>query len=287
MIPAHILFPVDFSERATRTAPYIEAMAKRFDSKVTLLHASLADQYVATIEPYMNIQLALDTRNEELQKMLDTFTKRHLPSIKTEQVLKTGDADAVITQFAHEHGVDLIMMPSHGYGPFRSLLLGSVTAKVLHDAQCPVWTGAHMEKIAQNSHLPCDTILCAVDLDSQTETLMKWSADFARSLGAKLRFIHSIPREETWATHHFGGDLIKEIKGEANRTIGQFQKNVGLEMPVCVGLGNPGEVVREEAKRHSADLILIGRGCIKGNLGRLRTHAYSIIRQAPCPVISV
>lgn len=286
MIPAHVLFPVDFSERATRMAPYTEAIAKRFGSKVTLLHAFLLDQYAATMEPYRNIQLALATRNEELQKRLDSFTKEHLPSIKTQQVLKAGDADIVITQFAHEHDVDLIMMPSHGYGPFRSLLLGSITAKVLHDAKCPVWTDAHMEKIS-SSHLPCGTIICAVDLESQTETLMKWSADFARSLRAKLRFIHAIPREETWATYHFGNDLIKEIKEEANRTINQFQKAIGLEMPVCMGLGSPGDVVREEAKRHSADLIVIGRGCIKGTLGRLRTHAYNIIRQAPCPVISV
>lgn len=30
------------------------------------------------------------------------------------------------------------MMPTHGYGLFRSLLIGSVTAKVLHDAKCPI-----------------------------------------------------------------------------------------------------------------------------------------------------
>jgi len=34
-------------------------------------------------------------------------------------------------------------------------------------------------------------------------------------------------------------------------------------------------------------LIVIGRGVLQGTLGRLRTHAYGIIRNAPCPVISV
>ncbi len=37
-------------------------------------------------------------------------------------------------------------MPTHGYGPFRRFILGSVTAKVLHDADCPVWTGVHLEE---------------------------------------------------------------------------------------------------------------------------------------------
>jgi hypothetical protein len=54
-----------------------------------------------------------------------------------------GDPASIITEYAARNRVDLIMMPTHGYGTFRSLLLGSVTAKVLHDAECPVWTGVH------------------------------------------------------------------------------------------------------------------------------------------------
>ena len=36
-------------------------------------------------------------------------------------------------------------MPTHGFGPLRRFLLGSVAAKVLHDAQCPVWTSVHTD----------------------------------------------------------------------------------------------------------------------------------------------
>jgi len=32
---------------------------------------------------------------------------------------------------------------------------------------------------------------------------------------------------------------------------------------------------------------VIARGSAAGGFGRLRTHAYSIIRQSPCPVVSV
>jgi hypothetical protein len=34
-------------------------------------------------------------------------------------------------------------------------------------------------------------------------------------------------------------------------------------------------------------LIVIGRGVMQKTLGRLRSSAYSIIREAPCPVISI
>ena len=35
----HILFPVDFSERCGAIRPFVRAAAKRFDAKLTLLHA--------------------------------------------------------------------------------------------------------------------------------------------------------------------------------------------------------------------------------------------------------
>ncbi len=70
-----------------------------------------------------------------------------------------GDPAQVITAFAHTQGVDLIMMPTHGYGPFRRLLLGSVTAKVLHDAECPVWTAVHMAKAPHRVHSAFSNIL--------------------------------------------------------------------------------------------------------------------------------
>ena len=38
MLPIkHILFPVDFSERSESAVPFVEAIANRFGSKVTLL----------------------------------------------------------------------------------------------------------------------------------------------------------------------------------------------------------------------------------------------------------
>ena len=54
----------------------------------------------------------------------------------TEIIVQEGDPAVNIADYASENGIDLIMMPTHGYGKFRSLLLGSVVSKVLHDADC-------------------------------------------------------------------------------------------------------------------------------------------------------
>jgi nucleotide-binding universal stress UspA family protein len=55
---------------------------------------------------------------------------------------------------------------------------------------------------------------------------------------------------------------------------------------VLAAVGSVADLVRSVALRKRADLVVIGRGCHTG-LDRLRSHAYSIIREAPCPVLSV
>jgi nucleotide-binding universal stress UspA family protein len=48
-----------------------------------------------------------------------------------------------------------------------------------------------------------------------------------------------------------------------------------------------GAVVHTAAVEQDADLVVIGRGVLKEALGRLRSNGYSIIRDSPCPVISI
>lgn len=48
-----------------------------------------------------------------------------------------------IVRYAEEHGADLIVMGTHGYGTVRRFLLGSVADQVLRQATCPVLVVPH------------------------------------------------------------------------------------------------------------------------------------------------
>jgi nucleotide-binding universal stress UspA family protein len=72
-----------------------------------------------------------------------------------------------------------------------------------------------------------------------------------------------------------------------SKTVAKLQEEAGVAAPLCLGAGEVSHVVRDSALGHSADLVVIGRGRATHTLGRLRSHVYSIIRDAPCPVISV
>ena len=191
--------------------------------------------------------------------------------------------------FAHDAakngGVDLIMIPTHGTGLFRSLLLGSVTAKVLHDAKCPVWTATHAEE--QQSPAVPRTILCAVDGTSKTPALIQWAVEFAQRVGANLKLLHVVPPISDWLALPSERELQEQVREEARAKIIAIQRTAGMDVPVRVAVGQIADTVTEEARQEGADLILIGRGSLQSSLGRLRTHAYGIIQKSPCPVLSV
>jgi nucleotide-binding universal stress UspA family protein len=47
------------------------------------------------------------------------------------------------------------------------------------------------------------------------------------------------------------------------------------------------EGIRDTAIEEKADLLIVGRGHETGNLSRMWSHLYTIIRESPCPVLSV
>src|ERR1035438_1854787 len=85
-------------------------------------------------------------RLEQRKTELAAYLGGQCPDIPLIQEVVEGDPAGQIVDYARDHDIGLIVMATHGYGPFRRFLLGSVTAKVLHDAGCPVWTGPHLEE---------------------------------------------------------------------------------------------------------------------------------------------
>jgi nucleotide-binding universal stress UspA family protein len=66
-----------------------------------------------------------------------------------------------------------------------------------------------------------------------------------------------------------------------------LQGFVGAEADLEIEAGEPASIICAAAERLKADVLVIGRGSAAGVFGRLRTNAYAIIRQSPCPVVSV
>jgi nucleotide-binding universal stress UspA family protein len=283
-----IVVPVDFSERSTGAALYAEALQKRFGSKITLLHVLPPPHYeFGAMEVGGSVLEDLfRNRTEQARRDLDAFMADELPPDKADRVLQEGDPAGRIVDYAHEAGASLIVMPTHGYGPFRRFILGSTTAKVLHDADCPIWTGVHLEAHSVEE-IHFNHVAAALDLGPQSERTLMWASRFAAECGARISIVHAMPNLEGRAGEYFDPDWRKHVETAAREEIAALQLRLGASAPIYVDAGDAAETVCALSKELGADLLVIGRGSAAGVFGRLRANAYSIIRQSATPVVSV
>src|SRR5258708_17663863 len=192
-----ILFPVDFSPSCVGMAVYVKRTAAIFGAEVTLVHVCDLSSHNG-FELFARTPDAIAEEHWNLAKSkLELFLNSQFPSTKSRRVLLAGDPAALIMEKAKKSRFDLIMMPTHA-GQFRQMLLGSTTAKVLSDADCPVLTIQHAATIAPRS-LEHGTWICAVELSSDSERLLLYAREAASAAGAKLSVVHAIQTGEAGA----------------------------------------------------------------------------------------
>ena len=288
MVPvAKILLPVDFSERSVGAVHCAQRLAQRFSPEIILLHVLAPMQYRLGDTEMGGVMLG-DLYRAQLESLtldLEQFQQAELAGCNVRRLVADGDPAFRIVEFAHDEKVDLIMMPTHGCGLFRRYILGSNTAKVLHDSECPVWTGVHM---AENATRPVDMrhVLCAVDLGAQSERALKWAHWLSCTLDARLTLLHvTAACPET--PDHTDDAWRAKLRWSAEETLGRLQAKVGSQAEVMLQAGDPAHAICATAARIRAGALVIARGSAAGGFGRLRTNAYAIIRQSPCPVVSV
>lgn len=278
-----ILLPVDFSEQGSGAARYASALAHHFHAALTLLHVN--EIYAAALVAPQEFHGPIDTGwiaalEAERLRELNSYCEPEFRDLEVQRVAVSGSPSQQIMEHAHKEKTDLIVMPTHGYGPFRRFLLGSVTAKVLHDVECPVWTGVHMQETSRQEWKVVRNVLCAIDSGAASERVLTWARDFAGEFGAVLTVVHAIPAPGPEDSRTSRADQARE-------EIQCLKKKLGVRGMIEIREGDPTKVVAEATAQTNADVLVIGRSPERSGLGRLRANAYAIIRDSTCPVVSV
>lgn len=276
MIFSRILIPTDFSPRCLGAARYSIPIAERFHSQIVFLH----------VEPPSGEGPEMNAGHERLAKRLRDFLPAAFARLNVKRIVRAGDPAAEIVRCAEDERSNLILMPTHGYGPFRRFLVGSTTAKVLHDAVCPVWTGAHLDHGPPAEWLKPEVVICAVDAVPENENVLRWGAKAAAKFDADLLLVHVLRRLESPGEGHYSREFHGVVLAEANRKLEQLQLAAGTRAQVLIDEGNIADAVSKAVEREKANLLVIGRGS-PNTSGRLGANTYDIIRESRCPVVSI
>jgi len=264
----HILFPADYSKATRNAAPYVAEMVRRTGAKLTVLHVletpdRRMTDWLAYLEMGSTAELIRERRKEFEAPLRAAFAG--LPRVRF--AFRQGDPASRILETARRGNADLIMIPTTGLGVYRRLLIGSVCAKVLHDAACAVWTIAP-PAVESNGGL-----LCAVDLGPESVRLAAAASEIAGQLRLDATLAHVAAEAES--------------EESARKKLEELGRAHGIPSAPLIAHGGVAESVDALTDRTGASLLVIGRGRIASPFGRLRTEAYAIIRDSKCPVISV
>ncbi len=282
----NILFPVDFSPSCVAITPFVKRIASITSARVTLLYVLEvnASGFELCVRPFPEI--AKNHRSVAREK-LDSFLKSEFPPEDNPRLLWEGDAARAIVRVAGERGFDLIVMPTHA-GVFRRMLLGSTTAKVLNDADCLVFTTQHAETISPRP-LAHREWVCAIGLSADSERVLRSASQLAETFHENLSVIHAIPAAQPGLPVQL--DLEERLQlvevQAARERLRELQRAVGSHARVTIAVGPIKDALTEAARRLQADALIIGRSSQPGAQGRLRDLTYAMVRDAPCPVISV
>jgi len=280
-----ILFPNDYSVPCEAVVPYVKEMLGRFSADLTLVHAYYPEALAYSELPVTGASLA-DTARTYEQERLTQFASETFPGQHVECFVECGDAGTVVDRIVHHQGTDLVMLPTHGHGPMRRLLLGSVAAKILHDVSAAVWTGTGSALMDHTPDIPYKSVLCALDTGDEAEAILTAAAALCCSYGAQLWLVHVVESPEPTPALDYT-PYRKDLLAAADFRLRELKGKLGIHAPHAVFDAMVADGVRQEAIRRKSDLIITGRGRCQTRFERLWSHLYQIVRESPCPVLSI
>ena len=164
-----ILLPVDGSELSEKAIPHALGLAKTYGATIHLLQVfthhptggralgwsplgggtaglrpgaathgppGLADSSPRSLELARQLQ---EVNIQEAQEYLENLaTRLKNEGVDVETDIHEGEPYEHIAEYAKQHGVDIIVMSSHGHGGLKRLIMGSTTDRVIRSGAAHV-----------------------------------------------------------------------------------------------------------------------------------------------------
>jgi nucleotide-binding universal stress UspA family protein len=137
-----IMVPLDGSERAEQALPYAQHVASTDGGTVHLVYVVEPPSAVrwhgvgAPVNVYAPIIAA--QREEAMAYLERTRRRLEQEGLAAQVALLDGDEASALLDYAHQAGIDLVVLTTHGRAGLTRWALGSVADRVAHGSTVPV-----------------------------------------------------------------------------------------------------------------------------------------------------
>lgn len=141
----HIVVPTDFSATARDALSMACAIARGTPAKVSLVHV-VPDAWRQPWVAEAGVEIAglqREMEHDAHARLKALAAEEEFNGVPLEPVVLIGAPHVEVGDYLDEHGADLLVVGTHGHGPVRRFLLGSVAERLIRMARCPVLAVPH------------------------------------------------------------------------------------------------------------------------------------------------
>ncbi len=298
-----ILVATDFSPVSQRALEYALAIARRYGSEISIVHA---------ISPEPRESVPLDPLPRELnrarldaeQDMRRLEKEAHLEDFAHHSVIQQRPVWDVISSIIDRDCPGLLVLGTHGRRALKKFALGSVAEEVLRLASCPVLTVGPKAALPNSDRAGFKSILFATDFGHASARAFPFALFLAEDCQAKLVLLHMVPPMPVLDTRPLGFepamcaalDLTKwqsQMRAEGLRKLRDLiplDAKLASQPEYVVATDFVPEGILEAAAMHHTDLIVMGAN--RTQSCRVTSHLpwvliHEVLCKAECPVLTV
>ena len=300
-----ILCPVDLSECSRHALSHALAIARWYESAVTILHVMprvAAGTHVSAVEGFPPVAITPATNDEVLTAVRQFAEVDAGAGIPVELLTRDGEVVPEILALARTMPADLVVLGTHGRSGFERLALGSVAEKVLRRAECPVLSvPPRAPDVSPAAPVVYRRVLCPVDFSEPAMLALRYASSLAQEADAHLTVLHVME----YGMHEWP-DLYDTFMTNTRVSLQDFRKECErisrerLELAVpedvrryctvetVLAEGKPYREILRAAGDGQSDLIVMGvsgRGAL--DLMVFGSATQHVVRMAKCPVLTL
>jgi len=261
----HLLVPLDSSPLAECVLPHVVALARVFGARVTLFHVMqtlTSGDAVSIVDP-----LTWQLRRAEVAAYLEEVGDRlSALGVRTEKVVREGQAAERIIEFAHEQDVALILLSSHGRGGLSEWNISSVVQKVILRAYKPTLIArAYQPPTGELTGTRYERLLVPLDGSHRAECILPMACALARHHDATLVLAHVVAQPEV--PRHIPltreeAELVDRLTLRNREEAQRYLDDLVTQLPVRTSVrlmvrGNPAAALHEVVSAEEIDLVVL------------------------------
>jgi len=285
----HILVPTDGSDHASRAADHGAMLAEAFDATLHLLTVVDIEAAAGPFSAGGVDQSYVEDRTAAEREALSDLAASLEGSGAVETTVATGNPAGEILDYVDDHGVDLVVMGTHGRSGLRRYLTGSVAERVLRLSPVPVLT----MRANDESTSGYEDILVPTDGSERAGAALAHALALADAFDGTLHAVSVVNVGDiaTGAEVSVPAGLLDELESratEATQAIASEAETAGVDAVTAVSTGRPKHDLLEYVAANDIDLVCMGTHGRTG-LDRvlLGSTAEALVRQADTPVLTV